>query len=140
MKQGDLVVQLTYRKDGVPTSSYFTSIESLQAAQKGGGLVDANVLNQGLQTYPGSRSDFKLYAQVFKVGEDIPVNGAARGATTANPYFNPSQTKSLEQIFILDQYKSSLKPTNLIKLSNTQTPKYLPLDQLTNNMLRLDTY
>jgi filamentous hemagglutinin len=139
LAKGDKIVQLTYRKDGVPTSSYFTSIESVQKAQLGGGAIDANILNQGLQTFPGGRSDFKLYAQVFQVGEDIPKFGAARGATAANPYFNPSQVNSLEQIFIIDDFKSMLKPTNLIKLTNTKTPEYLPLDQVTNNMLRLDT-
>ena len=39
---------------------------------------------------------------------------------------------------MLNKFKTTLKPMNLIKLSNTKTPSYLPLDQITNNMLHLD--
>ena len=41
--------------------------------------------------YPSDHQNFKLYAQVFKVGENIPTYGAARGGTKENPYFNPSK-------------------------------------------------
>ncbi len=107
--EGSLVVQLTHQTGGVPVSPYFTTIGSLDQAAIVGGGIDANALNQGLQTFPGQRPNFRPYAQVYEVTEEIPFGAAARGPTTANPYFNPAGHLSLEQIFIVPEVQGSLR-------------------------------
>lgn len=133
------MVQLTHVADGQPVGSYFMSLDTFNSTQLADGSYDANALNQGLETYPGGRSDFRPYAQVYQLSDDVPMGGAATGPTTANPYFNPGQYRTLDQLYILPEFQSSLKPTQLFNLSNTATPSYPPLNEITNNMLRTDT-
>ena len=137
--QGSYVVQLTHTADGQPVGSYFMSLDTFKSTELVDGSYDANVLNQGLQTYPGGRPNFRPYAQVYQLTDDVPMGGAATGPTTANPYFNPGQYETLDQLFILPEFQSSLKPERLFELSNTTTPNYPPLNEITNNMLRTDT-
>jgi hypothetical protein len=139
LPEGSLVVQVTHSVDGVPVSSYFTRVESLDAAALPGGGFDANALNQGLQTFPGRREAFRPYAQIYQVAEDIPFGGAATGPTTANQYFNPGHYRGLDQVFILPELQSNLRPTVRYELQNTRTPTYTPIDEVINNMLRQDT-
>jgi hypothetical protein len=93
---GSRLVQLTHMQDGVPVSSYFTTEEALNSAKLPGGTCDSNVLHQGLQTYPGTRPNFRSFAQTYEVNSEIPFGGAATGPTTANPYFNPGQYPALD--------------------------------------------
>ncbi|MBJ7312026.1 hypothetical protein H7U20_17740 [Rugamonas sp. CCM 8940] len=121
------------------TSSYFTTPEALESARLPDGTFDANALHQGLQTYPGTRPNFRAFAQVYEIMDDVPHGGAAIGPTTANPYFNPGQYPSLDQIYLQSEFKGNLRPTQLYNLSNTKTPAYTPMNEILNNMLRWDT-
>ena len=140
LPSGRFVVQLTHTGDGVPVSSYFTPLESIQSARLANGTIDANALNQGLQIFLGGRQAFRPYAQIYQVAEDIPLGGVASGPTTANPYFNPGQYQSLEQMYLLPEFQTNLKPVQLLDLSNLRTPMYTPIDEITNNMLRQDIH
>lgn len=79
LSQGSYVVQLTHALDGQPVGSYFMSLDTFESTQLADGSYDANALNQGLQTYPGGRSNFRSYAQVYQVSGDVPLGGAATG-------------------------------------------------------------
>ncbi|MEO7065617.1 MAG: hypothetical protein ABI114_01800 [Rhodanobacter sp.] len=132
------MVQLNLFGNGAPESSYFMSLDTFNNAQLADGSYDANALSQGLQTYPFGNQNFKPYAQVYQLSDDVPMGGAATGPTTANPYFNLGQYQTLDQLYILPEFQSSLQPTQLFKLSNTAAPKYPPLNEIINNMLRTD--
>ena len=132
-------VQLTHTMDGTPVSNYYTTLEALESARLPDGTFDANVLHQGLQTYPGTRPNFRAFAQVYEVMDEVPHGGVAIGPTTANPYFNPGQFPALEQIYMQPEFKGNLAPIRLYNLSNTKTPTYTPMNEILNNMLRLDT-
>ncbi|HEY6018972.1 MAG TPA: hemagglutinin repeat-containing protein [Candidatus Paceibacterota bacterium] len=139
LPDGGQIVQLTHTTDGVPIGSYFTTLEALESSRLADGTYDANALNQGLQTYPGSRQNFRAYAQIYEVTDEIPHGGVAMGPTTANPYFNPGGYPSLDQMYLLPEFRNNLMPLQLITLSNTRTPTYAPMSEITNNMLKLDT-
>jgi len=79
------------------------------------------------------------YAQIYSVKERIPQGGAANGSAVSNPYFNPSQHTTNEQIFIDSHFLSNLEPIALKSFTNTATPTYSPIEQIINNMLRTDT-
>ena len=139
LPEGQQVVQITYKTNGEPIGSYFTTPEMLESVLSADGHYDANILNQSLQIYPGSYRNFKPYAQIYSVKEQIPKGGAANGSAVANPYFNPSQHAAKEQIFIDPRFYSNLEPVALKSFTDTTIPTYTPTEQIINNMLGTDT-
>jgi RHS repeat-associated protein len=130
LKRGTVLGHVTFRKDGIPVSEYFTTVSAIRRATRKG-HIDGNRLNQGLQIYPGIdpqtgviRPAFKPYVQLFELVDDLPLGGAAMGRTLANPHLNPGNFGPLPQVFVKREFHNALRPIELRSLSNNSTPNY----------------
>lgn len=132
LEEGKHIVQITFREDGSPISEYFTTESAIRRATLADGSIDANRLNQGLQIHAGTdpvsgaqRPHFKTFVQFYETTAVIPQGQVAFGKTKANPMLNPDNYQELPQLFINKEYHKFLRPVELKKMVNTETPKYV---------------